>query len=717
MKKNFSFPDFINFQRESFYNFLKKGFINQFENRKKIESPKKNIELIFYPEKFKIKLPELSTKKSILLGKSYTGKIFVPIQFINKKKRKIKIQWVLLANIPLMTKRGHFILNGAPRIIISQMIRNPGIYFYEINKKKPLYYADFICYRGTWLRIEMDKKNKIWVKMKKIKKFSIFLLLQSFGLTQKDIYQNIKNWEILHESLLEEYHPKNTKEALSKLYEIIQTKKENEFTKYLNRKYGKYIKPGYKFLFRKLLNPRNYDLSEGGRINLNKKLELSISEKKRTLTAEDLLFGTNKLLQLYIGAGQPDDIDSLKNRRIRPSGEILENQIFLGLTRLEKYIRERYRKNRKKLSVKALISTKPINGALREFFGSSQLSQFMDQTNPLAELTHKRRVTSIGPNGVSRETAGMAIRGIHSTHYGRICPIETPEGKNAGLVNSITTLARINSFGFIETPLFKVHKGQIQKNLTSIYFSAEVEENFYIAPPDLKKTNLSFLPEKKILSRLGKNFKDVFSKKIDYISVFPIQLISIATSLIPFMEHDDGNRALMGSNMQRQAVPLLVSERALVGTGLESQIISNTGYSLQARITGYISYIGGGSIVIQTGSFKKNTLFLKNFLFLKNLSPYKKNFFFFTSNKLNGSNKLLFSKQIDLINFFSFLFLQANPFYFKFSQKKNLDKKKIKSIDKKLNFSGSLSKNKKLKKILLKNKKKKKRNIFFIRKK
>nr|WQA10908.1 RNA polymerase beta subunit [Streptosarcina sp. YL-2023a] len=278
-----------------------------------------------------------------------------------------------------------------------------------------------------------------------------------------------------------------------------------------------------------------------------------------------------------------DDIDHLKNRRVKASGELIQTQIGTGFLRLEKLIREKMKKPKRNLSIRNLITTKPFNGALREFFGSSQLSQFMDQTNPLAEITHKRRVSSLGPGGISRETAGMAVRGIHPTHYGRICPIETPEGQNAGLVNSITTHAKVNSLGFLETPFYKVYLGQIQTKLGAVLFSAEKEENIKVAPGDLNLSDLNFLPKKSIPIRISEEFKKTPRNAVEYIALSPIQMISIATSLIPFLEHDDANRALMGSNMQRQAVPLINPERPIVGTGLEARVASDSGHLLQAK--------------------------------------------------------------------------------------------------------------------------------------
>lgn len=583
--------DFIEIQRKSFLNFLERGLIKELSLRNPISNTTKDLELLFYPEYYQLHPPEWSTREAIFQSKTYACRIYVPAQLLNKKTRQSKIQWIVLGNLPLMTKRGHFIMNGCPRIIVNQMVRSPGIYYQEsIDKnKKRTYYADIISYRGAWLRLELDKKKIIWAKMKKTPKIPILIFLQATGLPKEQIFQSIQNTEYLKNSLVKENHPTTLEDSLVTLYFDTHPKKEKSLVTPIM---------GKNFLFRKFMNTRTYDLSELGRYRLNKKLGVSVSEKITVLTSEDILYATNYLIKVASGFGQLDDIDHLKNRRIRASGEIIQNQFSIGLLRLEKLIREKLKKPRNTITIRNLITTKPINGALREFFGSNQLSQFMDQTNPLAEITHKRRISSLGPGGVSRETAGMAVRGIHPTHYGRICPIETPEGQNAGLVNSITTYAHVNSNGVLETPLYKVYKGQVQKEYRPLLFSAEQEEEFFVAPSDLKLSTLRFLPRKNLPTSIGKDFKRISYKFVEYAALSPIQMISIATSLIPFLEHDDANRALMGSNMQRQAVPLMIPERPIVGTGLENRIISDSGHCMQSDSGGYISYVSGEKITI-----------------------------------------------------------------------------------------------------------------------
>ena len=598
-------PDSVEIQRNSFYTLLKKGFIKELASRNPITNETHDLELFFYPKYYQLNRPECTPTEAILKSKSYSCKLYVPVQLTNRQSNEIKLQWVLLGNLPLMTKRGHFIINGSPRVVINQLVRSPGIYYQEAIdiKKRKTYYADLISYRGTWLRLEIDKKRRVWARMKKIPKISALVFLQALGFTRNQMKFGIRFFDFLNGSRLKENHPTTTEEALISLYEKSQLNLSKTLAKEEKPQVGD-ITPimGQKFLFRKFMNPRTYNLGLVGRMRLNKKF--GISEKDLTLTRLDIFCAINYLINLKFGITSVDDIDNLKNRRVKASGELIQNQLNTGLIRLEKTIREKMKKVKKGLTIQNLITTKPINGALREFFGSSPLSQYLDQTNPLAEITHKRRLSSLGPGGLSRETAGMAVRSIHPTHYGRICPIETPEGRNAGLVNSITIHARINSHGFLKTPFYNVYQGQIQKQDSSLrdarplYFSAEQEELVKVAPGDLKASKLNFLSISKIPIRIEKNYYRVSREQVEYIAMSSIQMISIATSLIPFLEHDDANRALMGSNMQRQAVPIMLPERPIVGTGLEARAAGDSGYVVQSKMGGCVSYASGKKIVI-----------------------------------------------------------------------------------------------------------------------
>ena len=634
-------PDFVEIQRKSFSAFLKKGIIKELSNRNPITNATHDLELFFYPQYYQLNRPECTPTEAILKSKSFSCKLYVPAQLTNRQTNEIKLQWVLLGNLPLMTKRGHFIINGSPRVVINQLVRSPGIYYQELIdiKKKKTYYADLISFRGAWLRLEIDKKRRVWARMKKTPKISALVFLQALGFTREQIKTGIRFSEFLENSYLKENHPNTTEQALVSLYE----KSHPTFSKTQSKKEKSQVTPiksqvtpimGQKFLFRKFMNPRTYNLGLLGRMRLNKKFGLLISDNQLTLTRHDIFCAIDYLISLKHGLTSVDDIDNLKNRRVKASGELIQNQLSTGLIRLEKTIREKMKKVKKGLTIHSLITTKPINGALREFFGSSPLSQYLDQTNPLAEITHKRRLSSLGPGGISRETAGMAIRGIHPTHYGRICPIETPEGRNAGLVNSITIHARISSHGFIKTPFYNVYQGQIQKQDSSlrdarpIFFSAEQEERVKVAPGDLKASKLNFLPTSNIPIRIGKKYHRVSREQVEYIAMSPIQMISIATSLIPFLEHDDANRALMGSNMQRQAVPIISPERPIVGTGLEARVAADSGHVVQSKTGGYVSYASGKKIII----LEKN-----------NINTFK------ISNKLesNVSQSLLRSKNYE----------------------------------------------------------------------
>jgi DNA-directed RNA polymerase subunit beta len=678
-KNSFLIPDFIAVQRNSFSQLLETGLINEIEKRNPITNSTKELELCFYPKYYKLNPPELTAKQAILKNKTYSCRLYIPVQLTNKRTKTFKLQWVLLGNLPLMTKRGHFIINGSPRVIINQMVRSPGVYFKEVTHadQKRTYLADLIAYRGAWLRIELDKKAEIWARMKKTPKLPMLILLQALGLNLPTILKSL-NYPNFFDSSLRNKNSKGISSQSESYAKLGQAKKrllqKQASTKQLEKGMGNsesqryevnsvynpgdtaklasqtngaqtknqikntvYCKTqedalwvlyalshpnknrdeitsnlGKSFLYRKFMNARTYDLSRLGRLRLNEKLAISVDEKITTITAQDLLFITNALIRLNYGIGKVDDIDNLKNRRIRTAGELVQNQFGIGLLRLEKIIREKLKQQQTKLSIGNLINTKPINGALREFFGSSPLSQFMDQTNPLAEITHKRRLSSLGPGGVSRDTAGMAIRGIHPTHYGRICPIETPEGQNAGLVNSLTIYSRVSSYGFIESPFYKVVKGQVQKATRPIFLSAAQEEPKLLAPGDIKVNKLSYLPSSELPIRKLSQFTRATRAKIEYIAISPLQMISIATSLIPFLEHDDANRALMGSNMQRQAVPLMFAEAPVVGTGLESRVASDSGHVIQAKESGFVHYSRADKIIILSSGTQlkgaKNTL-------------------------------------------------------------------------------------------------------------
>nr|AYQ94834.1 RNA polymerase beta subunit protein a [Follicularia botryoides] len=606
-------PDLVEIQRQSFFYFLEKGMIEEFSKRNPITNVKKDIEIYFYPEYYGLTKPKYSIQQAILKNRSYSSKLYVPVQLTDKKRKRLYLKWMLIAHLPLMTKRGHFLLNGAARVIVNQIVRSPGVYFQEklhevyMNKwnEKPdfilkRYYADLICLRGTWLRIEIDKEKLIWAQMKKGPKIPILWLLIAMGFSQRVIFSSLESAE----RLLENFKPKekvskNQKDyayvqhppqAWKQLYELMHSTKGRRIIKNPSEL-------GRRWLFKKFMNPRTYDLGKHGRIAINQKLGLTLCTNQNTLTAQDLLAITDYLLKVEKGFYKTDDIDHLKNRRLRTSGDLLQTQFSIGLIRLEKFIRDKLSQTTN-FRLENLINSRPVNGALKEFFGTNPLSQFMDQINPLAEITHKRRLSSMGPGGVTRDNATLAIRGIHPSHYGRICPIETPEGKNTGLVNSLTTYGRIDSQGLIQSPFFKVYKGQVQKHLGMIYLTADQEERMKVAAADVYVSKTGFLTSQTLPARIGKDFITIHRSEVDFIGISAIQMISVATSLIPFLEHDDANRALMGSNMQRQAVPLIRPEKPLVGTGLEARAASDSGHVLTSKCAGYVTYSSGSKIIV-----------------------------------------------------------------------------------------------------------------------
>lgn len=648
-------PDFVEIQRQSFLNFLQTGILYEFSLRNPVLNHQKDIEIFFYPEYYQLTKPKYNIQQVVFQQKSYVSKLYIPVQLTDKKRKRIFLKWMLIAHLPLMTKRGHFLLNGSARVIVNQLVRSPGIYFREsmheifLNKweEKPQiilkrYYADIICSKGTWLRLEIDKDKCIWARMKKGPKIPILWLLIAMGLNERIIFHSVNSPKMLLESFKKEQEQIEKKRDKNLDYPYVTNPIQawEELAKKLKlkkrKKSANQSELGRKWLFKKFMNPRTYDLGIFGRFALNKKLGLTISQYQTTLTAQDLLTATDYLMKVEKNIYSVDDIDHLKHRRVRTSGELLQGQFAIGLLRLERLIRFKlnmnyslgensklktslnksqlnksvYQSDLKQgssskhistgtpLLLNTLINSKAVNGALKEFFGTHPLSQFMDQINPLAEITHKRRLSSLGPGGVSRDTATLAVRGIHPSHYGRICPIETPEGKNTGLVNSLTVYARINSQGLLESPFYPIYKGQIQKNNGLMYLAADQEEKTKVATADLNISSLGFLPRQFIPVRIGKDFITLSRNSVDFIGISQIQMISLATSFIPFLEHDDANRALMGSNMQRQAVPLVRPERPFVGTGLEARAVSDSGHAVVAKASGYVSYVSGNAISV-----------------------------------------------------------------------------------------------------------------------
>ena len=571
-----------------------------------------------------------------------------------------------------MTKRGYFIINGVPRVITNQVIRRSGIYHQQsthaIIKSNKVrvdrrFYVDLISKRGTWLRLEIDTRKRIWARMKKAPSIPALLLLQSIGIKRKTIIQVILGSKfLLTSSQLEQ------KYRLSFLFNLLLSSKKNTET---------LLETGRKFICRKFLSPRSYNLGYDGRYQLNSKLGSLVSIKRTTLTPYDLLLSINSLIKLFQNEKNFDDIDNLENRRIRTSGELIQNQLSLSLIRLEKKLIEKIKKTKSFLKIQNLFSSKALNSTFKEFFGSNPLSQFLDQANPLAELTHKRRLTSVGPGGINKDTAGMAVRGIHPTHYGKICPIETPEGQNAGLVNSLTVLSSCTPEGFFETPFFAVYKGQIQNKLGAQFLSSGFTKNQTVALNTVKSSLLQFLPNLPFAIQTQQKFKKLYRRDVNYIITSCFQLTSIATSLIPFLEHDDANRALMGSNMQRQAVPLAYSKAPLVGTGFEHYVLFYCGDFLQLKESGVILYSSHEEIrvfnfivnPIELYILNRNNHFLLNFNYFS--QKFNSKIYLTLKQHLNYLSKTQ-KRKIDFSKIFCFqknLFLLSKPINNNYNQK------------------------------------------------
>jgi len=584
----FSLPDLVEIQRASFCWFLEEGLAEEIKNFSPITDYADNLELHLLGDEYKLKYPKYSINECKRRDATYSVQVYVPARLINKETGTIKEQEVFIGDLPLMTDRGTFVINGAERVIVNQIVRSPGIYYKSETDKqgRRTYSSSLISNRGAWVKFETDKNDLVWVRIDKTRKIAAHVFLKAMGLSDSDIYNGLRHPEYLKKTFRVEGNY-TIEESLIQMYAKLRPGEPAT------------VNGGQQILYSRFFDPKRYDLGKVGRYKLNKKLSLSIPENIRVLTPQDTLAAIDYLINLKFDLGEIDDIDHLGNRRVRSVGELLQNQVRVGLNRLERIVRERMTIcDANSLTPNTLVNPKPIVAAIREFFGSSQLSQFMDQTNPLAELTHKRRISALGPGGLNRDRAGFAVRDIHLSHYGRICPIETPEGPNAGLIGVLATHARINSYGFIETPYYRVDNGQTLNQAAPIYLAADQEDEFRIAPGDTPINEKLEIKNEIVPVRYRQEFTTTRKELVDYIAVSPIQVISIATSLIPFLEHDDANRALMGSNMQRQAVPLLYPESPLIGTGLEAQAARDSGMVMVSLENGIVTYISADRICV-----------------------------------------------------------------------------------------------------------------------
>ncbi|MBC1238554.1 DNA-directed RNA polymerase subunit beta [Nostoc sp. 2RC] len=589
MEPAFLLPDLIEIQRSSFRWFLEEGLIEELNSFSPITDYTGKLELHFLGQNYKLKEPKYSVEEAKRRDSTYAVQMYVPTRLINKETGEIKEQEVFIGDLPLMTDRGTFIINGAERVIVNQIVRSPGVYYKsEIDKNgRRTYSASLIPNRGAWLKFETDRNDLVWVRIDKTRKLSAQVLLKALGLSDNEIFDALRHPEYFQKTI-EKEGQFSEEEALMELYRKLRPGEPPT------------VLGGQQLLDSRFFDPKRYDLGRVGRYKLNKKLRLSVPDTMRVLTSSDILAAVDYLINLEYDIGNIDDIDHLGNRRVRSVGELLQNQVRVGLNRLERIIRERMTvSDAEVLTPASLVNPKPLVAAIKEFFGSSQLSQFMDQTNPLAELTHKRRLSALGPGGLTRERAGFAVRDIHPSHYGRICPIETPEGPNAGLIGSLATHARVNQYGFLETPFRPVENARVRFDLAPVYMTADEEDDLRVAPGDIPVDENGHIIGPQVPVRYRQEFSTTTPEQVDYVAVSPVQIVSVATSMIPFLEHDDANRALMGSNMQRQAVPLLKPERPLVGTGLEAQGARDSGMVIVSRTDGDVTYVDATEIRVR----------------------------------------------------------------------------------------------------------------------
>lgn len=548
---------------------------------------------------------------------TYAAPLFVTAEFINNNTGEIKSQTVFMGDFPMMTEKGTFIINGTERVVVSQLVRSPGVYFDETIDKstdKTLHSVKVIPSRGAWLEFDVDKRDTVGVRIDRKRRQPVTVLLKALGWTSEQIVERFGFSEIMR-STLEKDNTVGTDEALLDIYrklrpgepptkESAQTLLENLFFK-----------------------EKRYDLARVGRYKVNKKLGLHVGEPitSSTLTEEDVVATIEYLVRLHEGQTtmtvpggvevpvETDDIDHFGNRRLRTVGELIQNQIRVGMSRMERVVRERMTtQDVEAITPQTLINIRPVVAAIKEFFGTSQPSQFMDQNNPLSGLTGKRRLSALGPGGLSRERAGLEVRDVHPSHYGRMCPIETPEGPNIGLIGSLSVYARVNPFGFIETPYRKVVDGVVSDEI--VYLTADEEDRHVVAQANSPiDADGRFVEPRVLVRRKAGEVEYVPSSEVDYMDVSPRQMVSVATAMIPFLEHDDANRALMGANMQRQAVPLVRSEAPLVGTGMELRAAIDAGDVVVAEESGVIEEVSADYITVMHDNGTRRTYRMRKF--------------------------------------------------------------------------------------------------------
>ena len=585
-------PHFSETILNSFCWFLEYGLSEELFNFSSALNLNEKLNVRVYSEEFVLKKPKYSSAQCKRYDLTYAVRIYVPVELIEEDQ--VNEYLAFFGEVPLMTEEGTFIINGCERLILNQIIRSPGIYYRRETQEKTLEYsATLISDRGSWLKFEFDT-DTVQIRLNKATTVDFYQLLETCGLINLDSTTEF-NLSLLNKSI-------GQKNTLDSSTNFLNKKVVNSKNTRID------IESIFDTSYLQIFNEKFYSLGKIGRKKLNSKLGLSISNEITRVTIEDVIAISNYLVNLHRNLGELDDIDNLCNRRVRSIGELLQIQYGIGLARLERSINERLMiANSTTLKVSTIINPKPIIASIKEFFGSSQLSQFMDQTNPIASLTHKRRISSLGPGGLNRDRLSLAVRDIHPSHYGRICPVETPEGQNAGIIASLACYARINESGFLETPFFNIKEGKVHDNTLPIYLTTDEEETISTAPAD-RVLNESFqhLNEQLVPIRYKNEFSLVPINQVQLVSVSPLQNFSVATALIPFLEHNDANRSLMGSNMQRQSVPLLYPHKPIVGTGLEHQLATDSGSVLMSKVSGIVKYVSSRLITIHT--FQKDCL-------------------------------------------------------------------------------------------------------------
>lgn len=676
IKEVLEVPNLIEIQQKSYQWFLDEGLREMFQDISPIQDFTGNLVLEFID--YSLGEPKYTVDDSKERDVTYAAPLRVKVRLLNKETGEVKEQEVFMGDFPLMTETGTFVINGAERVIVSQLVRSPSVYFStKVDKNgKKTYTATVIPNRGAWLELEMDAKDIIYVRIDRTRKIPVTVLLRALGFgTDEQILDLLGHDEYIRNTL-DKDNTDSTEKALIEIYERLRPGEPPT------------LENARSLLIARFFDPKRYDLANVGRYKINKKLHIknrlfnqrlaetlvdtetgeiiaeagqvvdrrlldeilprlesnvgfktyhvaggvmesedipvqvidvfspiedgkvtkiianrNIDKSVKNITPADIISSINYFINLLHGIGSTDDIDHLGNRRLRSVGELLQNQFRIGLSRMERVVRERMSiQDANVITPQALINIRPVIASIKEFFGSSQLSQFMDQTNPLAELTHKRRLSALGPGGLTRERAGFEVRDVHPSHYGRMCPIETPEGPNIGLINSLSTFARVNEYGFIEAPYRWIDPktGQVTDHID--YMTADEEDNYVVAQANAPLNEDGTFRDETAIVRYNKQSDNILTmptERVDYMDVSPKQVVSVATALIPFLENDDSNRALMGSNMQRQAVPLLVPEAPFVGTGMEYKSAKDSGVCIVSKVDGIIERVTANEVQVR----------------------------------------------------------------------------------------------------------------------